>query len=351
MPSTLPARFFIQHVKQMAYTAIRWILRACLVSFIWLGIVPYITIWTWRVYFCIADVTSRLFHLLFFHKYRVTRTSERKSILDSIFYDCFQGWIIDLAVIVLFIAGFLLREWMLQNVPTELHDEEQEEQDLQAHEQILVDHPIVQPIHLEQEPIVEYFNEDTYIRRDRVYHARRPSLLQGPSDYENIEAIWLMDQGQASPPRRDLTDLDQRVNLENEYDLDESEEEDYGNPRNSERVQEILESIRREHRFAREEQRINNNNGIAQPPPLNNERVEHPADERPREGGQDANINDGIEEMDGVLEAIGMRGSINMLLQNSGLMTLLISLCLAVGVCLPYVLGVFFIAVSFWMIL
>ena len=55
----------------------------------------------------------------------------------------------------------------------------------------------------------------------------------------------------------------------------------------------------------------------------------------------------GPEDIDGILEAIGMKGSIYMLFQNSGLMTLLMSLCLGVGIWLPYILGVFFITVSF----
>ncbi|KAI9490702.1 hypothetical protein BDB00DRAFT_836412 [Zychaea mexicana] len=45
------------------------------------------------------------------------------------------------------------------------------------------------------------------------------------------------------------------------------------------------------------------------------------------------------EDIDGVLEAIGMRGSMWMLLQNSVLMSLMISLCLGVAVWIPYVIG------------
>lgn len=52
------------------------------------------------------------------------------------------------------------------------------------------------------------------------------------------------------------------------------------------------------------------------------------------------------EDIDGVLEAIGMRGNPWMLVQNSMLMFLMISLCLAVAVLIPYVLGRLVILVS-----
>ncbi|RUS31209.1 hypothetical protein BC938DRAFT_478246 [Jimgerdemannia flammicorona] len=45
------------------------------------------------------------------------------------------------------------------------------------------------------------------------------------------------------------------------------------------------------------------------------------------------------DDLDGVLEAIGMRGSLWMLVQNSALMALLISLCLAAAVWVPYTVG------------
>jgi E3 ubiquitin-protein ligase MARCH6 len=48
---------------------------------------------------------------------------------------------------------------------------------------------------------------------------------------------------------------------------------------------------------------------------------------------------DFVENMDGILEAIGMRGNLLLLLQNSILMCLMINLCLCVTVWIPYVIG------------
>ncbi|KAI9301460.1 hypothetical protein BJ944DRAFT_271471 [Cunninghamella echinulata] len=66
------------------------------------------------------------------------------------------------------------------------------------------------------------------------------------------------------------------------------------------------------------------------------------------ENGNDNNDDGGEDEMepfdfgddiDGVLEAIGMRGNPWMLLQNSVLMFLMVSLCLGVAIWIPYVVG------------
>lgn len=45
------------------------------------------------------------------------------------------------------------------------------------------------------------------------------------------------------------------------------------------------------------------------------------------------------DDINGVLEAIGMRGNPWMLVQNSVLMSLMISLCLGIAVWVPYVIG------------
>ncbi|KAG2229829.1 hypothetical protein INT48_008273 [Thamnidium elegans] len=54
---------------------------------------------------------------------------------------------------------------------------------------------------------------------------------------------------------------------------------------------------------------------------------------------------DFIENLDNVLEAIGMRGNLFMLLKNSTLMSLMINLCLCVTVWIPYIIGRSFILI------
>ncbi|KAG2172819.1 hypothetical protein INT43_000169 [Umbelopsis isabellina] len=58
---------------------------------------------------------------------------------------------------------------------------------------------------------------------------------------------------------------------------------------------------------------------------------------------EDGDVGD---DLDGVLEAVGMRGSLWLLAQNSILMCLLISLCLGAAVWVPYVVGKLFILIK-----
>lgn len=61
---------------------------------------------------------------------------------------------------------------------------------------------------------------------------------------------------------------------------------------------------------------------------------------------EDEDEGDVGDDLDGVLEAVGMRGSLWLLAQNSILMCLLISLCLGAAVWVPYLVGEMFILVS-----
>lgn len=63
--------------------------------------------------------------------------------------------------------------------------------------------------------------------------------------------------------------------------------------------------------------------------------------------GEDEPLEVG-DDINGVLEAVGMRGNPWMLVQNSVLMSLMISLCLGVAVWIPYVVGRLVILVSTW---
>lgn len=69
---------------------------------------------------------------------------------------------------------------------------------------------------------------------------------------------------------------------------------------------------------------------IVAPPPIEEEEEEEEDDEN-------------VEEFEGVLEAIGMQGSLWTLVQNSSLMGLLIALGLGVAVWIPYLFGMLFI--------
>lgn len=94
--------------------------------------------------------------------------------------------------------------------------------------------------------------------------------------------------------------------------------------------------------------------GIVQPPPQLRPQPQHQDQQQPpaAEAMIAPNANaaeetfDFSENMDGILEAIGMRGNLVMLVQNSILMCLMINLCLCVTVWIPYVIGRSVILVS-----
>ncbi|KAF9347957.1 hypothetical protein BGX26_000580 [Mortierella sp. AD094] len=150
MPETIPRRVLIGRAIENVANAIRLILRGILVALIWFVMLPYFTIWIWRLYFWIGE--SFAFRLngletplwnstsFFAQKQNITAvaaesvpTTETDRARDgisqllfqsvapeyqwiSIFVlDCFEGQIISSVVVVVFVAIFLLREWVVQN--------------------------------------------------------------------------------------------------------------------------------------------------------------------------------------------------------------------------------------------
>lgn len=55
MPDTIPFWILAKRVIDTLAKGIKLILRAILVASIWLVILPYFTIWIWRLYFWVGD--------------------------------------------------------------------------------------------------------------------------------------------------------------------------------------------------------------------------------------------------------------------------------------------------------
>lgn len=62
MPETLPAALFIRQLLRRASGIIRITLRAIVVVFVWLIMLPYITLWVWRFYFWSGDNLALSMH-------------------------------------------------------------------------------------------------------------------------------------------------------------------------------------------------------------------------------------------------------------------------------------------------
>jgi hypothetical protein len=127
MPSRVPHRLFLQRLLLQVRHNLVTYLRFLLVCFIWLGLVPFLARWIWRFYFRFGDwssndavkvddptkfhqnVTAGIFEDGFFGWLR------GHDIWTAILRDCFQGQIITICLVAVFIVVFLIREWVMQH--------------------------------------------------------------------------------------------------------------------------------------------------------------------------------------------------------------------------------------------
>jgi E3 ubiquitin-protein ligase DOA10 len=57
MPSKLPPVLLARRLSQHALLAVLFVLRAIAVAIIWLAVLPWVTVWTWRMYFSMGEST------------------------------------------------------------------------------------------------------------------------------------------------------------------------------------------------------------------------------------------------------------------------------------------------------
>ncbi|KAF9100105.1 hypothetical protein BGX23_006069 [Mortierella sp. AD031] len=151
MPATIPTTVLLRRAFGKAIKGTQFFLRGVLVAFIWLVILPYFTIWIWRLYFWIGETFAFRANGLeapmwnsttfFSSQHNLTAASSAISgaekALDGIslllfqtiapehqwiskfILDCFEGQIISSVVVVAFVVIFLLREWVVQNQEAE----------------------------------------------------------------------------------------------------------------------------------------------------------------------------------------------------------------------------------------
>ena len=166
MPRHLPVILLLRKFAQQVAFAILFCFRAIIVSFVWLAILPWVTVWTWRMYFAMGNstyvtVTSESLSIFdeissawwisarprspssspsSFFFYNLTSRAQFNStatnttrlsfndtdtstwsgllahpLLRSVSADIFTGQIIATLIVLVFIAVFLLREWISQN--------------------------------------------------------------------------------------------------------------------------------------------------------------------------------------------------------------------------------------------
>ncbi|KAL1918314.1 uncharacterized protein VTP21DRAFT_2974 [Calcarisporiella thermophila] len=155
MPETIPMFLFMRRGIRRVLSGILLFLRAWLVMTVWTVVLPYITVWVWRFYFWSGDniafglngldqppphetdqnatmfapmqnvvsemVKATIDLIVKNNNTETLAMKESYSNMASKFVsDCFEGQIITCIVVIVFVAAFLLREWIIQNTPAEL---------------------------------------------------------------------------------------------------------------------------------------------------------------------------------------------------------------------------------------
>ncbi|KAI9362371.1 hypothetical protein BD770DRAFT_360219, partial [Pilaira anomala] len=212
MPEVLPPTLIIQQFNKKIFFALMFVLRVLLVGFIWVVFLPYLTIWIWRLYFFLGDhISRRLYNLqqvkhqldfnttalnltsVFFTAFSDNQTTtaavnwleEYKSRLTmhTFLSDCFEGQLITCIIFIFFISIFLLKEWIIQNIPMEdivIIEDDQDEflQEIQP-----------QPVIQQEQPNDPRFDSLFDIRWDTgVEHVEEE--IQPPSPIAVQDDIW-----------------------------------------------------------------------------------------------------------------------------------------------------------------
>ena len=145
MPSRVPHSLFVKRIIVQLQNDMLTYLRFLLVCFIWLGLVPLLARWIWRFYFRFGDYS--LLATLGSPPAAATPTEEAtnttaedhaasaiagqgpgtlwgegvfgwlrgEDVWTGILRDCFQGQIITICLVAVFVVVFLIREWVMQN--------------------------------------------------------------------------------------------------------------------------------------------------------------------------------------------------------------------------------------------
>jgi E3 ubiquitin-protein ligase MARCH6 len=58
MPSTLPPVLLLKRLMETMLFGLLFVMRAMAVAAIWLGVLPWVTVWTWRMYFSLGESAS-----------------------------------------------------------------------------------------------------------------------------------------------------------------------------------------------------------------------------------------------------------------------------------------------------
>ncbi|KAI0085732.1 hypothetical protein BDY19DRAFT_964078 [Irpex rosettiformis] len=143
MPPRLPLFLLVKRFAQQSFVAILFGIRIVIVGLIWCAVLPWATIWTWRMYFAMGDSTA--WWISNRERPRVDTPADTLTTYEqqndtspdatpfetflthpsirTISADIVAGQIIATIIVVAFVAIFLLREWITQNARPGVFDE------------------------------------------------------------------------------------------------------------------------------------------------------------------------------------------------------------------------------------
>jgi uncharacterized protein YdcH (DUF465 family) len=440
MPEKVPLYVLCSQLVHRFISLIKTVFRGLTVVIVWLIVLPNFTLWTWRFYFWsgenIGFGKNNITDLPFASSNTTTTESMNESstffslgILKSFLTDCLEGQIITAFVIIIFVAAYLFREWVMQNLPVEQQLPEEvvvlnNPQEQLVQEQVAIDTllnamQVMNPPTNQQEQAYHDLNriehqldhlrvelENELAQRNNLEHAQRHDWSSSLNDRivpENEDELFGGLNGLGSSSSNDIIHDDEHYyssgdepdqeyrNIKREqdhqhhddrsessitrrrrnivqYDSQDEDEDDelpdlidqdqfdnahfqrmfeqhIARRRELEGINDVaavatlqhaaevaaVQQVhqRQEQEVAQLQQRVAQlqRQDIGVVAAAANAAAE---DEEPFDVGDDIN---------GVLEAIGMRGNPWMLVQNSVLMSLMISLCLGIAVWIPYVIG------------
>lgn len=261
----------------------------------------------------------------------------------NFFTDCLEGQVITAFVIIIFVAAYLFREWVMQNLPA-------------AHEPVVNRAENNNNVLMEQQEAIDTLlnamqvlnpPEDTINQQLHQLRAEVREEIDAENDEVEEEMPYdewynsVTDRLMRNDDDRDLFGGSSRQNDDRElfggssrqdipvWESGRWDQGDWGDDDEEEDIPELVDPPEREEEIRRQRDIIAEfERNLMQ---NRQERQQAAADiDEPLDVGDDIN---------GVLEAIGMRGNPWILVQNSVLMSLMISLCLGVAVWIPYVVG------------
>lgn len=152
MPPRLPVLLLLRRLAQQSVVVLLFVARAIMVALIWLALLPWVTIWTWRLYFTFGDSTAwwisnrrRPPQVASAVENRTFEGSDINAnntapwpisllshpVVVSVSADIVSGQIIATVIVVAFVAVFLLREWISQNARPGVFDDAEGPPELQ----------------------------------------------------------------------------------------------------------------------------------------------------------------------------------------------------------------------------